>query len=187
MIRVLNRASNVAAALATLSLCGCLQQLTEINNSLSKASQIFSPGSQHGSPAGDKVLLMPHMTKPQLQTLHNQFSIRPHDPAVVRAREEARPVLEKILTISACHPDMYIHQYLVPYWSGQNHTPSAPMAGMQYHPKSECLTVTRLDNWRMNARNAFSFRAIYISDASSESRAEYYEMVKQPDGAWLLR
>jgi hypothetical protein len=61
------------------------------------------------------------------------------------------------------------------------------MIGAHYHPKSQCLTVTRLDNWRMLARNAFSFRAVFVSDASSESVQESYEMIKQPDGTWLLR
>jgi hypothetical protein len=41
--------------------------------------------------------------------------------------------------------------------------------------------------WRMLARNAFTFRAVYLSEASSESRSINYEMVKQADGAWLFR
>jgi hypothetical protein len=58
---------------------------------------------------------------------------------------------------------------------------------MEYHPKSQCLSVTRLDDWKMHAKNAFSFRAMFVSDASSEGRSITYLMVKQPEGVWLLK
>jgi hypothetical protein len=182
----LSKCGGTAIIIAALSLCGCLQQLTDLNNSLSRASKMLPSESQVAAP-GSSLANLPQMSKPQLQIQQSQLSARTNDRAALQAREEARPVLEKVLSRSACYPRTDVYRYLTAYSIGERGGYPAPMVTMQYHPKSECLTVTRLDNWRMRARNAFSFRAVYVSDASSESATAEYEMIKQPDGAWLLR
>jgi hypothetical protein len=179
----LSKHGKVATAVAALFLCGCLQQISDLTGTISKTSQIITGNHQPG--AGGGLAPMPRMSEAQLQQMRRQLSHKNTDRATFLAREEARPTLEKILTISACYPNFDVDRYLNPYTERGGH--GAPMVHMEYHPKSQCLTLTRLDNWRMRAANAFSFRAVYISDASSESATREYEMVRQPDGVWLLR
>jgi len=130
------------------------------------------------------------MSERQTMTMNDQLLLKVHDMAVLRAREEARPTIQKVLAIAACYPNWDIGRYLTAYTTAEKAGPysqTAPMVTMNYHPKSECLTVTRVDNWRMLAKNALMFRALFVSDASSESASVNYEMIKDPDGSWLLR
>ena len=174
----MGKQGKVMVILVILLLCGCMQQLKDLNSSLSKTNATLAPGRAMPN--------MPQMSEPQMHVLHSSLSAKVNDNAIFQAREEARETIEKVMTISACYPGYDINRYLNAYSTGERQH-VAPMLAAHYHPKSQCLTVTRLDNWRMLARNAFSFRAVFVSDASSESVSENYEMIKQPDGTWLLR
>jgi hypothetical protein len=175
----IRKEGKVLAVIVVFSLCGCsIQQLKDLNSSLSKTNAALAPRSAVPS--------MPQMTEPQMQALHSRLSVKVNDNSILQVREEARDTIEKILTISACYPSWDIQRYLNAYTTGERQH-MAPMAATHYHPKSQCLTVTRLDNWRMLARNAFLFRAVFVSDASSESTSIDYEFIKQPDGTWLSR
>ena len=178
----IRKVSRMLVAIAMLSLCGCMQQLKDLNSTLTKTNAAVAQGSTMPN--------MPEMSELQRQTLHSKLVNKVNDRAIHQAREEARPVIEKILEISACYPRFDIGRYLNAYSVAENsgaYGHSAPMVMMNYHPKSECLTVSRVDSWRMLAKNALSFRAVFVSDASSESSSVNYEMIKQPDGTWLLR
>ena len=161
---------NISIIVAVILLCGCTQ-LSALNNTITKTNVAMN---------------MPSMTETQNQTMHANLLKKVNDNAIAQARVEAKPTLENILTISACYSKFDINKYLTAYSVAGKQDYVTPMFMMQYHPKSQCLTVTRLDNWKMAAKNAFSFRAIFVSDASSESRSIFYEMIKQPDGMWLL-
>lgn len=60
-------------------------------------------------------------------------------------------------------------------------------AKMQYHPKTSCVALLRLQGWKMPAANALGFEAIFQSEASKETSKAQYEFVRQPDGEWLLK
>ena len=54
-----------------------------------------------------------------------------------------------------------------------------------YHPKTLCTTVNRVDSVTAKAKNALSYRVVYVSDESGETFTATYTMMRQPDGVWL--
>lgn len=168
---------------ATTVLAGCLAQMEALNNALAKGNTAVSNFS-----GGTAAPPMPVMSGPQRQAMRSQLAVAVSDRGLVLAREEAKGTIEKVLVTSACYTGFDLNQYLQQYLDPQPDMGLfSPMVRMNYHPKSQCLTITRLDGWRMLAKNAFVFRAVYVSEASSETASLHYKMVKQADGAWLFR
>lgn len=176
--------------LVAASVSGCANELQQVNQSLMAVNQALATPAQSRTsqyaPAGAR---LPAMTAAQLQTLQAHKLSANTDAALTAARHEAWPVIEKVIGVVSCYPEWnpsrYIGQYLAP---GMNSMEvAAPMHTMNYHPKTQCVSVARMDNWSMPARNAIAFRAVYLSDSSGESKSFNYELVKQPDGAWLYR
>lgn len=54
------------------------------------------------------------------------------------------------------------------------------------HNLPDCLRGTRISSWQKQGNNAFSFKVLFVSDHSGAGSLLYFEMVKQPDGEWLL-
>lgn len=190
----MNGKNKRAAIIVTsaLSLFGCAQKLNDITSLLNSTKQVLAstgniPSLPRAAGLQGDLPAMPRMAEYQTQTLRAQISTKSGDNALAQAREDAKPTIEKILAISACCPDYTLQRYLAAYSVPEMGYYEAPMPRMQYHPKSQCLSVTRIDSWKMTARNAFSFRAIYVSEPSGESRSIVYEMIKEPDGTWLQR
>jgi hypothetical protein len=185
---------NILIGITIVYMCGCAQQLQHLSSALAETNRALAGGNkapnQPGMYASNTPTMsapnMPTMSEAQAQAMHRHLSSKLGDRALLQAREEAKDNIEKILALSACYPDWQISRYLAPYSMEGRSDHEAPMLGMNYHPKSQCLGVVRIDNWKMTAKNAFSFRAVFVSEASAESRSIHYEMVKQPDGAWLL-
>ncbi|GFO54497.1 hypothetical protein GMSM_15040 [Geomonas sp. Red276] len=171
------RMSVQIVSLLILSLNSGCAELASLNKAITNKTAAITNNSAS--------LNMPPMSSAQQEQMHSHFQAH-FGSGLQQAVEEARPTIEKTLQISACYPNYDIEKYLQPYTSGGGVIIGAPMAAMQYHPKTQCLSVVRLDSWKMLARNAFSFRAVFVSDASGESRSLYYNMIKEPDGAWLL-
>lgn len=162
-----------------VSFSGCAQELSSIQNVLTKTNKMLSSGSTDMS--------IPRLSPNQSQALQDQLRSKIGDHNIRQAREEAKEELEKILSVSACYSKYDIHRYLSAYSVAGKQDYLAPMWNMDFHPKSQCLSVIRLDDWKMHAKNAFSFRAMFVSDSSSEGRSVTYLMVKQPEGVWLLK
>lgn len=175
-------------SLMVLLFTGCVQQLQDLNAALGKANGFLAPNSA-GTPVASRGGrgYMPSMSDDQARELRSHLMVKLSDRALAQAKEEAAATIEKILAISACYPDYDIRSYLSAYAVAGSGIYYAPMTSMKYHPKSQCLRVTRVSNWKMNAKNAISFSATYVSEASDESSSLFYQMTKEPDGMWLLR
>jgi hypothetical protein len=185
---------NILIGITIVHMCGCAQQLQHLNNALAETNRALAgginatnkPGMYPSNTPTMSAPDMPVMSEAQGQAIRIHLSSKLGDRALLQAREEAKDNIEKILAISACFPGWQIHRYLAAYSMEGRGDHETPMLGMNYHPKSQCLGIARIDNWKMSAKNAFSFRAVFVSEASAESRSIHYEMVKQPDGTWLL-
>ena len=106
--------------------------------------------------------------------------------AVLPLYQESRDLVAEILLISSCNfhaPEDQLRRFKAP---GASLNFVTTTIRMRYHPPSECLDVQRVDGWSGKAKNAFRFRAQFVSAQSGESAERYYELVKQPDGIWLL-
>jgi hypothetical protein len=174
-VQIALRKAFESLALATaLALPGC-QEFKGVNT--------FAARSDTASAAQS----LPKMSIRQAQAIHDQLFAKVSDQAIHRARDEARPFIERILGIAGCSPAPDITRYLTPLSTPDASNQRSPMARMKYHPRSQCLTVVHVDGWRIPADDALSFRAVFLSDLTRESSMMQYEMVKQADGGWLLR
>ena len=110
---------------------------------------------------------------------------------------DAAPTIEKITLYLSCIPDFTLagdplKKYVVP----ENTTSTwyvfkfgvmdrGAYGGFKYHPKSKCVSVSRVDDIKQVAKNALEYRVTYESDVSGETYIANYAMVRQPDGVWL--
>ncbi len=100
----------------------------------------------------------------------------------------ARDKALMVVLAQSCYPmydvGKYLNRHSAPNASGDIYLD--PMYTMDHHPKSQCLTVDRVDDLKSTAKNAIAFRVIFVSDASGESKSLNYEMERQPDNTWLF-
>jgi uncharacterized iron-regulated protein len=61
-----------------------------------------------------------------------------------------------------------------------------PMAEMQYHDKTACVTVKRIQNWKMVSPKLLRFDVVYVGDDGEERSIRRHELMRQPRGGWLF-
>ncbi|MCY1278085.1 hypothetical protein D9M70_268050 [compost metagenome] len=176
-----------------LLLSGCTNQLQQVNKTLSDvngalASLNGTSGTAAGQPSPAGGQAFPQPSPVQVEALNSQLRSPTPDQTLLATRQDASATIEKVIAFISCYPEWSPGRYLEPYlMPGASHNVLAPMNGMRYHPKDQCLKVARMDNWSMPARNALAFRTVYASDISGESKSFSYEVVRQLDGAWLFK
>lgn len=183
------------ACMGIAGLSGCAGELQQVNSTLAGVNKILAVPTQGTSTTNQTTdlssangLATAQPTQAQTQALESQLRTPSTDKNLLTARAEAEPTIKKVISTLACFPDMNPGKYLGPYlMEGVSYSVLAPMSGMHYHPHEQCLNVARLDNWSMPAKNAIAFRGVYVSGPSDESKEYRYELVKQPDGAWLFK
>lgn len=104
---------------------------------------------------------------------------------------EASPTIEKVLAMQACFSPS--NSYGV-YRSNGGGLFDGPATGgvhggdytFTHHDVTRCLNVQRIKDWKASAKNALTFRVVYVSEESGESAEFKYEMQKQLDDVWLF-
>jgi len=101
----------------------------------------------------------------------------------------AFPATDVVLTPAACYP-------VYPLLAGRLPAPGrlfdgtgfqgGPMADMQYHDKTACVTVKRIQNWKMVSPKRLRFEVVYVGDDGEEQSVRRHELVRQPKGGWLF-
>ncbi len=61
-----------------------------------------------------------------------------------------------------------------------------PMVQMQYHDKTACVTVKRIQNWKMVSPKVLRFEVVYVGDDGEEHSMRRHELTRQPKGGWLF-
>lgn len=61
-----------------------------------------------------------------------------------------------------------------------------PMSQMQYHDRTACVTVQRMQNWKMVSPKLLRFEVVYVGDDGEESAVTRHEITRQPKGGWLF-
>ena len=147
----------------------------ELNNTLGQISNTISStknsvNSAFDAPEQDLTPLIPALS----------------DKAQKEQIAEAKPVIQKVLSNLACakNTESSIFQKYAISNSVFRYT-STPIGHMENHV-SGCVQITRLNNYRSIAKNAFSFDATFESPQSGEVQRRYFEVQKQPEGDWLF-
>jgi hypothetical protein len=184
-------------AVVLLAAVPCLHAqnwLEKLNNGLEKANRALAGGNNSvPSPQISTGPAMPQPTDAQVAQLvkwANSPAMTNND--IKPMWESAKERIGTVVLFASCSPsgdasEKSLARYTVPnsmyVFLG---APGFPMNFMTYHPKSECLTIDRIDGVNLLARNAFSFRVVYVSDTSGESSIANYKVIRQPDGEWLF-
>ncbi len=140
-------------------------------------------------------LPLPRPTQQQLEGLKTKVANATVPKNAKLLWQSASGTVAKITLILSCYPepiDTALLKYVAP---GNEHVPGfvfsqgvmdrAAYGGFRFHPKTQCVTVDRIDDVKAEAKNALSYRVVYVSDVSGETFITKYTMAQQPDGAWL--
>lgn len=101
---------------------------------------------------------------------------------------EAKPVIQKVLSELACAKDKrssVFQRYAISNWVFTSSITGTPIYSMDNHV-SGCTTITRINNYKYVAKNAFSFDVTFESPQSGEVQRRNFEVQKQPEGDWLF-
>jgi hypothetical protein len=182
------RLTSLAFAAATLTTACSSQQLADFNQAMKPKAGQPAPAAP-ATPAGGSVRGYEPSTE-QVQALKRHIGTGTGDAAMAQARQEAATHIERAVMGHACQPKAgaggaFMNTMMAPNTMNMLYFPS-PRQGMHYDTGSQCLDVVRVDGWTMPARNALNFRAVFASKASGEGASRSYQMVKQPEGAWLF-
>lgn len=160
--------------------------LDKLNKGLKQASGVLSGDGKPARSAGPSI---PKPTEAQMQKLA-KLVVNPVVSSEAKPLwDTARDRIAEVLLYESCYPQYGSHSYL-----GRYVAPGVdpvfvfndPIFRMQYHPKTECVTVDRIDDVKMKAKNAISFRVIFVSDASGETETYTHHLTRQPDDQWLF-
>ena len=157
--------------------------LERLNKGLGQVNQALSGNHPSRQNAGPNA---PQPSEQQIRQMATALTAPGKPDTVQPLYAESRDLIAEILLISSCNfqtPGAQLNRFKAP---GATLSFVTTTINMRYHPQSECLDVQRVDGWTAKARNAFRFRAQFVSAQSGESGERYYELVKQPDGVWLL-
>jgi hypothetical protein len=178
-VRLITTTFATACVLASLAVQGCsTQQLQGFNQQLADLNQGLAPSENLAPP-------MPQLTVAQQQQLLAQIN-QPQTKLQLRvAVQQAAPTIQKVLQFLACSSNINPGHYLTQY-STRSAVYVTPISQMKYASNTQCLTVERIDGWKMPALNALSFRVLYMSPISGEGVRQQMTMIKEPSGIWLF-
>lgn len=183
----------ISLACLTTIFSGCAglnEGLSTVNNGLSTINSALGTVTGTTTNATSASVLAP-ISAEQKQKIINGLSTSQaqYKGNIANAIGEATPNINQVISFLSCYPSYDAGKYLAQY-AAPDYSPFAglatPLRRMQYHSKSQCVTLNKLQGWKMPANNALRFEAIYISDTSGESIKQTYEIVKQPSGEWLF-
>lgn len=145
-----------------------------------------------GGPVSRSAPLAVNQQSAEQQAGQAQALATPVQAQIAADRTEAKPLIEKIVTISACATNDTAWNALNRYaehptsWSSNiNEVSLIPWT--KYHPKNRCLDVLRITNWQKPAKNALSFKVYLISAQSDEAKEQSFTLIKADDGEWMVR
>jgi hypothetical protein len=179
------RGPRTAAALActaTLALAGC-----------SYLAPLLPASMQPPPPAPPPVVspngLAP-ITEEQVERIREEIATNPPTPAVARIVRSAAPTIESFVRTEGCitaRNGAVLNPFAAPgrlFDSGSFQ--GGPMAEMQYHDKTACVTVKRIQNWKMVSPKLLRFDVVYVGDDGEERSVRRHELTRQPKGGWLF-
>lgn len=161
--------------------------LERINQGLERANRVLAGGSAPAATASTGSVVGGSPSEAQLQRIANAMNA-PGKPAEVEVMyQEAKGLIGEILLTTSCNfssPGRMLERHKAP----TGHLALWPATqNMQYHNRSQCVDVQRVDAWKVEARNAFSFRVQFVSEQSGESEEAFFTLSKQPDGVWMIQ
>lgn len=165
--------------------------LEQANNALAETNRSLAGGATPASTtAGTRGSLagLARISPEQRAAITDRLGKQQQSEDLQQSIAEAKATLQPFLERASCIPDYNVSSlnvFAAPGYSFSLYVSPSPRT--QYHDKSVCMDLVRLQGWSKPARNALRVEAIFEAADSGESNKANYLLVRQPDGVWLLR
>jgi hypothetical protein len=132
--------------------------------------------------------LMP-ISAEQQSVIQSQFEVKTKDKKLAEAVGQAKENIGKFLEIESCIANFsgaQLNLYAAPgkQFNDLNYWPV--MASARKHVRDTCVTITKIQGWKLSAKNSLEFEVIYTADDSGEIVKKRYDVQKQGDDSWLF-
>ncbi|WP_390346732.1 hypothetical protein ACFJIS_04905 [Variovorax boronicumulans] len=130
------------------------------------------------------------ITAVQVERIREAVGGKPPSPAVGKVVGSASPTIESFLRTEGCitaRNGAVLNPFAAPgrLFDGTGFQ-GGPMAEMQYHDKTACVTVQRIQNWKLVSPRLLRFDVVYVGDDGEERAIKRHELMRQPKGGWLF-
>jgi len=130
------------------------------------------------------------ITEEQVERIREAIVTKPPTPAVAKVVRSAAPTIESFVRTEGCitaRNGAVLNPFAAPgrLFDGTGFQ-GGPMAEMQYHDKTACVTVKRIQNWKMVSPKRLRFEVVYVGDDGEERSVRRHELTRQPKGGWLF-
>lgn len=130
------------------------------------------------------------ITEEQVERIREAIVAKPPSPAVTKVVRSAAPTIESFVRTEGCitaRNGAVLNPFAAPgrLFDGTGFQ-GGPMAEMQYHDKTACVTVKRIQNWKMVSPKLLRFDVVYVGDDGEERSVRRHELMRQPKGGWLF-
>ena len=130
------------------------------------------------------------ITGEQVERIREVIGGKTPSPAVAKVVRGAAPTIESFVRTEGCITERngaVLNPFAAPgrLFDGTGFQ-GGPMAQMQYHDKTACVTVKRIQNWKMVSPKLLRFDVVYVGDDGEEHSIRRHELVRQPKGGWLF-
>lgn len=130
------------------------------------------------------------ITEEQVERIREAIVTKPPSPAVAKVVRSAAPTIESFVRTEGCitaRNGAVLNPFAAPGRLFDNTGfQGGPMAEMQYHDKTACVTVKRIQNWKMVSPKLLRFDVVYVGDDGEERSVRRHELMRQPKGGWLF-
>lgn len=130
------------------------------------------------------------ITEAQVERIREAIGGKPPSPAIDKVLRSASPTIESFVRTEGCitaRNGAVLGPFAAPgrLFDGTAFQ-GGPMSDMQYHDKTACLTVQRIQNWKMVTPKLLRFEVVYVGDDGEERAVKRHELTRQPKGGWLF-
>ena len=130
------------------------------------------------------------ITDAQVARIRAEIETKAPNPALARAVRSAAPTIESFLRTEGCitaRNGAVLDLFAAPGRPfGGADFQGGPMSQMQYHDKTACVAVERIENWKMVSPQLLRFDVVYVGDDGEERSTRHHELMRQPQGGWLF-
>ncbi|MGJ7504420.1 hypothetical protein ACSFBF_28970 [Variovorax sp. ZT5P49] len=130
------------------------------------------------------------ITEEQVERIREAIGSKPPSPAVGKVVRSASPTIESFVRTEGCitaRNGAVLNPFAASgrLFDGTGFQ-GGPMSEMQYHDKTACVTVKRIQNWKMVTPKLLRFEVVYVGDDGEERAVKRHELTRQPKGGWLF-
>lgn len=130
------------------------------------------------------------ITEAQVERIREAIGTKAPSPAIEKVLRSASPTIESFVRTEGCitaRNGAVLNPFAAPgrLFDGTGFQ-GAPMSEMQFHDKTACVTVQRMQNWKMVTPKLLRFEVVYVGDDGEERAVKRHELARQPKGGWLF-